>query len=94
VYRITWFGAKGEGKGKGAILQGTALFPATYIGRRKMRHFLLVTGAVAGNFILWALITELPAPDIIMFGLAIAVGCLMIYIMVHFGKRRDSDSST
>jgi hypothetical protein len=80
-------------KGRGRFPGRTALFPATYIGRRKMRHFLLVTGAVAGNFILWALITELPAPDIILFGLAIATGCLMIYVMVHFGKRTDSAST-
>jgi hypothetical protein len=52
-----------------------------------MRHFLLVVGTVAGNFILWALITELHAPDIVLFGLAIAVGCLMIYVMVRFGKK-------
>jgi hypothetical protein len=59
-----------------------------------MRHFLLVVGAVAGNFILWMLITKLPAPDIVIFGLAIAVGCLMIFVMVRFGKRADGDSST
>ena len=58
-----------------------------------MRHFLLVVGAVAGNFILWGLITKLPAPDIVLFGLAIAVGCLMIYVMVHFGKPKDSAST-
>ncbi len=59
-----------------------------------MRHFWLVFGAVAGNFILWLLITELPAHDIILFGLAIATGCLMIYVMVRFGKKADGDSST
>ncbi len=59
-----------------------------------MRHFLLMGGAVAGNFILWLLITKLPASDIVIFGLAIAIGCLMIYVMVHFGKRADSDSPT
>jgi hypothetical protein len=59
-----------------------------------MRHFLLVVGAVAGNFVLWGLITELPVPDIIIFGLAIVVGCLMIYVMVHFGKAKVNDSST
>ena len=42
-----------------------------------MRHFWPMIGAVAGNFILWALITILPVPAIIIFGLAIAVGCLM-----------------
>jgi hypothetical protein len=59
-----------------------------------MRHFLFVVGAVAGNFILWSLITELHVPDIIIFCLAIAVGCLMLYVIVHFGKTPDSDSST
>jgi len=57
-----------------------------------MRHFLLVVGVVAGNFILWGLITKLPVPDIIIFGLAIAVGCLMIAVMLHFGKK-DSAST-
>jgi hypothetical protein len=56
-----------------------------------MRHFLLVTAAVAGNFILWSLITELPVHPIITFGLVIAVGCLMIYVMVRFGKAADKD---
>ena len=59
-----------------------------------MRHFWVVVGAVAGNFILWALITKLPVPDIILFGLAIAVGCLMIYVMVRFGKEKNNNSST
>ena len=59
-----------------------------------MRHFLLMGGAVAGNFILWLLITKLPAPDIVIFGLAIAIGCLMIYVMVRFGKASDKGSST
>jgi hypothetical protein len=59
-----------------------------------MRHFLLVTGSVTGNFILWMLITKLPMPDIIVFSLAIAIGCLMIYVMVHFGTKKDDDSST
>jgi hypothetical protein len=58
-----------------------------------MRHFLIVVGAVAGNFILWALITRLPVPDIIIFGLAIAVGCLMLYVIVRSGKSTDGDSS-
>ncbi len=58
-----------------------------------MRHFLLVTGAVAGNFILWSLITELPVHAMIIFCLAIAVGCLMIYVMVHFGKAADNKPS-
>jgi hypothetical protein len=59
-----------------------------------MRHFLVVVGAVAGNFILWVLITKLPVPDIILFCLAIVVGCLMLYSIVHFGKAKDNDSST
>ena len=58
-----------------------------------MRHFLLVTSAVAGNFILWSLITKLPVHPMITFSLVIAVGCLMIYVMVHFGKK-GKDSST
>ena len=49
-------------------------------------------GAIAGNFILWALITILPVHPMIMFCLAIAVGCLMIAVMVHFGKAKDSNS--
>lgn len=59
-----------------------------------MRHFLVVVGAVAGNFILWALITKLPASDIILFGLAIAIGCLMLYTIVHFGEGKSNGSST
>jgi hypothetical protein len=59
-----------------------------------MRHFWVVVGAVAGNFILWSLITRLPVPDIIYFCLAIAVGCLMLYVIVRFGKEKDNDSST
>ena len=59
-----------------------------------MRHFLSVVGAVASNFVLWLLITKLPLPDIIIFCLAIAVGCLMLYSIVHFGRAKDSNSST
>ena len=59
-----------------------------------MRHFLTVVGAVAGNFILWSLITKLPIHPMITFSLVIAVGCLMIYVMVHFGKAKSGDSST
>ena len=59
-----------------------------------MRHFLSVTGAVAGNFILWSLITMLPVHSMIIFCLAIAAGCLMLYTIVHFGKAPDNDSST
>lgn len=59
-----------------------------------MRHFLLVTGTVAGNFILWSLISYLPVHAMIVFCLVIAVGCLMIYVMVRFGKASDKGSST
>jgi hypothetical protein len=59
-----------------------------------MRHFLLVTGTVLGNFILWSLITKLPVHAMVIFCLVIAVGCLMIYVMVRFGKRSDKGSST
>jgi hypothetical protein len=59
-----------------------------------MRHFLVVVGAVAGNFILWSLITKLPVPDIVLFGLAIAIGCLMLYVIVRFGKEKENGSST
>ena len=57
-----------------------------------MRHFLLMSGTIAGNFILWALITFLPVHPMIMFCLAVAVGCLMISVMVHFGKAKDNNS--
>ena len=59
-----------------------------------MRHFWVVVGAVAGNFILWLLITKLPVHDMILFCLAIAVGCLMLYVIVRFGKEKDNGSST
>ena len=58
-----------------------------------MRHFLSVTGAVVGNFILWSLITTLPVHSLIIFGLAIATGCLMLYTIVRFGKVPDNDTS-
>jgi len=58
-----------------------------------MRHFLSVVGAVAGNFILWSLITILPVHSMIIFVLAIASGCLMLYIIVRFGKAADNDPS-
>ncbi|MEK7244026.1 MAG: hypothetical protein AAB112_07690 [Thermodesulfobacteriota bacterium] len=58
-----------------------------------MRHFLSVVGAIAGNFILWSLITILPVHVMIIFGLAIATGCLMLYTIVHFGKASDNDTS-
>ena len=58
-----------------------------------MRHFLLMSGTIAGNFILWAVITILPVHAMIMFCLAIAVGCLMIYLLVHIGKAADDEAS-
>jgi len=58
-----------------------------------MRHFLFVVGAVVGNFILWSLITKLPVHSMIIFCLTIAVGCLMIFSLVHFGKAADHDPS-
>jgi len=58
-----------------------------------MRHFLVVVGAVAGNFILWSLITILPVHSMIIFCLAIATGCLMLYVIVHFGKAPDNGPS-
>ena len=58
-----------------------------------MRHFLFVVGAVIGNFILWSLITILPVHSMIIFVLAIAVGCLMLYTIVRFGKAADNDPS-
>jgi len=59
-----------------------------------MRHFLLVTAAVASNFILWSLITKLPVHPMIIFCLVIAVCCLMLYVIVRFGKAKDNNSST
>jgi hypothetical protein len=59
-----------------------------------MRHFLSVVGAVAGNFVLWLLITMLPVHPIIIFGLVIAVGCLMLWAIVYSGQLPDKDSST
>ncbi len=58
-----------------------------------MRHFLSVVGAVVGNFILWALITLLPVHSMIIFVLAIASGCLMLYAIVRFGKGADHNPS-
>jgi len=57
-----------------------------------MRHFLLMSGTIAGNFILWALITKLPVHFMVLFCLVIAVGCLMIFVMAHFGKAADKGS--
>jgi len=59
-----------------------------------MRHFLSVVGTVIGNFALWALITKLPVHPIIIFGLVIAVGCLMLYVIVRSGQAPDKDLST
>jgi len=60
-----------------------------------MRHFLVVVGSIALNFILWTAITFLPVPQMLIILLSIAVGCLMIYIMVAFGgKKVDCDPST
>ena len=56
-----------------------------------MRHFLTVVGAVAGNFILWALVTVLPVHVIIIFGLVVAVGCLMLYVIVRSGQASDNN---
>ena len=58
-----------------------------------MRHFWSVVGAVAGNFVLWSLITKLPVHAMIIFCLATAVGCLMLYVIVRFGKAPDNGSS-
>jgi hypothetical protein len=60
-----------------------------------MRHFLIVVGSIALNFILWAGITFLPVPQMVIILLSIAVGCLMIFIMVQFGgKKVDAGPST
>jgi hypothetical protein len=58
-----------------------------------MRHILSVAGVVAGNFVLWSLITILPVHSMIMFCLAIAVGCLMIYLLVLVGRAADNKPS-
>jgi len=58
-----------------------------------MRHFLLVTGAVAGNFILWSLITKLPVHSMVIFCLVIAAGCLMLYAIVRSGKANHKPSA-
>lgn len=60
-----------------------------------MRHFLIVVGSIALNFILWTAITFLPVPQMVIILLSIAVGCLMIFIMVQFGgKKVDAGPST
>ncbi len=58
-----------------------------------MRHFFFFFFTVAGNFILWSLITVLPVHAMIMFCLAVAVGCLMIYLLVRIGKTADNEPS-
>jgi uncharacterized membrane protein AbrB (regulator of aidB expression) len=58
-----------------------------------MRHFLLVSGVVIGNFVLWALITKLPVHVTVIFCLVIAVGCLMLYTIVRFGKADKNPSA-
>jgi hypothetical protein len=54
-----------------------------------MRHFLLVSGTIAANFIVWALITVLPIHPFIMFCLAVGMGCLMIYLLIRIGRLGD-----
>lgn len=54
-----------------------------------MRHFLVVIGSIAANFILWALITYLPVHQMIIILLSIAIGCLMLYSIVRFGGRLE-----
>ena len=73
--------------------QSVGVLVIIYIRRKKMRHFLSVTGAVAGNFILWSLITKLPVHPMIIFCLVIAVGCLMIYLLVLAGKAAHNKPS-
>jgi hypothetical protein len=54
----------------------------------------LVTGTVLGNFILWSFITRLPVHAMVIFCLVIAVGCLMLFTIVYFGKAKDKNPST
>ncbi len=49
-----------------------------------MRHFLIVVGSIAFNFIAWTVITLLPVHPAIILALAIVSGVLMIYCIVHF----------
>jgi hypothetical protein len=60
----------------------------------KMKGFLAVVGPVAGNFIVWSLITFLPVHPIIIFALAIASGVLMLYGIVYLWKVVDKNQST
>lgn len=59
-----------------------------------MRHFLIVSGCVMANFILWAIFTLLPVHVMIIFCLVVASGCAMLWGIVHFGKTKDDRSST
>ncbi len=54
-----------------------------------MRHFLIVAGSIAGNFIAWTVITLLPVHPAIILALAIVSGVLMIYCIVHFTTIED-----
>ena len=59
-----------------------------------MRRILCVAGPVVGNFVAWALITNLPVRSLIIFGLVVIAGVLMLYAMAYFGKTKDKDPST
>ena len=59
-----------------------------------MRQFFVVVGSVVGNFVLWALITYLPVPQMIIILLSIFVGCLMLYSIVRLGGAKSDKSST
>jgi hypothetical protein len=59
-----------------------------------MRHFLLVSGTIVANFVVWALITILPIHHFTMFCLAVGMGCLMIALLVRIGRMGDSKPST
>ena len=59
-----------------------------------MKRFLGVAGPVVGNFVAWALITQLPVHSTIIFALVITSGLLMIWALAHFAKTTDKESST
>ncbi len=59
-----------------------------------MRQILAVGIPVAGNFVLWALISYLPVHATIIFALVIIVGILMIYSLSHFARKPSEGSST
>ena len=59
-----------------------------------MRHFLIMTGLIVGNFVAWTLITMLPVHSVIIFALVIMSGVLMISAMIYFGKTMEKDPST